>query len=69
MTFDIVVTWQISLEQYPTSAHLAAVLLTTASNSFDDIVGKSVVDLGCGTGMLACAASLIGAALMLLLRC
>lgn len=47
----------IALEQYPTSAHLASRVLFTCQNSFGDIEGKRVLDLGCGTGMLSIAAS------------
>lgn len=46
-------------EQYQTPAPIAADLLFTA---FPDISGKRVVDLGCGTGMLAIGAALLGAA-------
>lgn len=49
------------LEQYPTSAHLAAQVVHTMDSSFDDICGKVVCDLGCGTGMLSIAAALMGA--------
>ncbi|MGC9554531.1 MAG: METTL5 family protein [Thermoplasmatota archaeon] len=45
-------------EQYQTPAAIAADLLFTA---FPDIAGKRVVDLGCGTGILAIGASLLGA--------
>lgn len=48
------------LEQYPTSAHLAARLLYTADASFDDIEEKAVLDLGCGTGMLGIGATILG---------
>lgn len=49
------------LEQYPTSAHLAAQVVHTMDSSFDDISGKAVCDLGCGTGMLSIATALLGA--------
>ncbi|MCU0630428.1 MAG: METTL5 family protein [Methanoregulaceae archaeon] len=48
------------LEQYPTSAPLAARMLFHAAQN-GDITGKSVCDLGCGTGILAIGASLLGA--------
>ena len=48
-------------EQYPTSAHIASRMLFTAENTFSDISGKSVVDLGTGTGMLGIAAVMMGA--------
>lgn len=49
-------------EQYPTSPHLATQVIHTIDSSFDDITDKYVLDLGCGTGMLAIAAALMGAA-------
>ncbi len=49
-----------SLEQYQTPATIAADLLFTAY-SLGDIAGKTVVDLGCGTGILGIGASLLGA--------
>lgn len=49
-----------ALEQYQTPAPLAARLLYHALMK-GDIEGKRVVDLGCGTGMLAIGASLLGA--------
>ncbi len=49
-----------ALEQYQTPAPLAARLLYHALMK-GDIEGKSVVDLGCGTGMLAIGAALLGA--------
>ena len=51
---------KVQLEQYPTSPHLAARVIFTASEVYNDIVDKSVVDLGCGTGILAIAAQLLG---------
>jgi putative methylase len=49
------------LEQYQTPAPLAARLLYHALMK-GDIEGKSVFDLGCGTGVLAIGAALLGAA-------
>ncbi|MCX6688916.1 MAG: METTL5 family protein [Methanoregula sp.] len=49
-----------SLEQYQTPAPLAARLVYHAFMR-GDIEGKSVCDLGCGTGVLAIGASLLGA--------
>ncbi|WP_336338853.1 METTL5 family protein [Haloarcula brevis] len=46
-----------SLEQYRTPPDLAAHLVHTADLQ-DDIQGRTVVDLGCGTGMLALGAAL-----------
>jgi putative methylase len=48
------------LEQYQTPAPLAARLLYHALMK-GDIAGKKVLDLGCGTGILAVGAALLGA--------
>jgi putative methylase len=50
-----------ALEQYQTPAPLAARLLYHALMK-GDIEGKRVFDLGCGTGILAIGAALLGAA-------
>ena len=50
-----------SLEQVGTPPENAADLLTTAL-ARGDLVDRSVLDLGCGTGMLALGAALLGAA-------
>jgi len=52
---------QAALEQYQTPAPLAARLLYHALMN-GDIAGRKVVDLGCGTGILAIGAALLGAA-------
>lgn len=49
-----------SLEQYSTPAAIAADVLYIA-HSFGDIEGRRVVDLGCGTGIFAIGAALLGA--------
>jgi putative methylase len=51
---------QAALEQYQTPAPLAARLLYHALMK-GDIEGKRVCDLGCGTGVLALGAALLGA--------
>jgi putative methylase len=51
---------QAALEQYQTPAPLAARLLYDALMK-GDIEGKRVCDLGCGTGVLAIGAALLGA--------
>jgi len=48
------------LEQYSTPAPVAADLLFTAY-ALGDIAGREVVDLGCGSGILAIGAALLGA--------
>jgi putative methylase len=48
-------------EQYPTPAGIAAEVAYFAT-ARGDIVGRTVVDLGCGNGVLAIAACLLGAA-------
>jgi putative methylase len=47
-------------EQYRTPAHIAADLLWAAWKD-GDIEDKSVLDLGCGTGILSKAAAMLGA--------
>jgi len=49
------------LEQYTTSEQVAANMLYIAAYSNNDIVDKSVLDLGCGTGRLALGACYLGA--------
>lgn len=51
---------KIEFEQYPTTAHLAAHMLFTA-DSFEDIEGKTVLDLGVGCGMLLIGSIMMGA--------
>ncbi len=52
---------KIRLEQYTVSEQLAASMLYIAAYANDDIVGKSVLDLGCGTGRLSFGALFVGA--------
>jgi len=51
---------RVDLEQYRTPPELAAHLVHTADLQ-GDIEGRSVIDLGCGTGILGLAAALRGA--------
>jgi putative methylase len=50
-----------SLEQYTISIDTAATMLYIAEYSHEDIAGKRVIDLGCGTGRLALGAAFLGA--------
>lgn len=50
---------RVDLEQYRTPPELAAHLVHTA-DLHDDVDGRTVFDLGCGTGMLGLAAALRG---------
>ena len=52
---------QVHLEQYTISEQIAANMLYIAAYTNDDIVGKSILDLGCGTGRLGLGASFVGA--------
>ncbi len=49
------------LEQYSTPAAIAADIVWEAFNA-GDILGKNVIDLGCGNGVFAIGAKLMGAA-------
>jgi putative methylase len=52
---------QAELEQYTTSAQIAANMLYLAAYTNGDIIDKTVLDLGCGTGRLGLGASFLGA--------
>jgi putative methylase len=52
---------KVHLEQYTVSEQIAANMLYVAAYVNDDIVGKVVLDLGCGTGRLALGALFMGA--------
>jgi putative methylase len=49
------------LEQYTTPSNVAAETLYLAAYVYDDVISKTVVELGCGTGRLAIGAALLGA--------
>ena len=49
------------LEQYTIPPEVAAEILYTATYIYDDIIDKTIIDLGCGTGRLAIGAVLLGA--------
>nr|CAG4646518.1 EOG090X0BVL [Macrothrix elegans] len=52
---------KILLEQYETRAHIAACMLHTMESTFGDICGKTVLDLGCGCGVLGIGSLMMGA--------
>jgi putative methylase len=54
-------TPQAYLEQYTTPSEVAADTLYLAAYIYNNLVDKTVVDLGCGTGRLAIGAALLGA--------
>lgn len=49
------------LEQYTTPSLVAAETLHLAAYVYDDIINKTVIELGCGTARLAIGAALLGA--------
>ncbi|KAI5191030.1 rRNA N6-adenosine-methyltransferase METTL5 [Nematocida sp. AWRm77] len=51
---------QIKHEQYMTPAELSSAVTHVMETHYGDIEGKTVLDLGCGTGMLSAACSLYG---------
>uniref|UniRef100_A0A5F4VXB7 Methyltransferase-like protein 5 n=1 Tax=Callithrix jacchus TaxID=9483 RepID=A0A5F4VXB7_CALJA len=51
------------LEQYPTRPHIAACMLYTIHNTYDDIENKVVADLGCGCGVLSIGSAMLAAGL------
>jgi putative methylase len=53
--------YEVSLEQYPTPADIAAAILFAAHMEHDDIQNRTVCDLGCGDGIFANGAALLGA--------
>ncbi|MGE5533128.1 MAG: METTL5 family protein [Ignavibacteria bacterium] len=52
---------KVHLEQYTLSEQIAANILFIAAYTNSDIVGKSVLDLGCGTGRLSLGSAFLGA--------
>ncbi|XP_070212197.1 rRNA N(6)-adenosine-methyltransferase METTL5-like [Littorina saxatilis] len=56
---------KVKLEQYPTTPHIAARMLHTMHMRYDDIAGKSLVDLGVGCGVLGIGCCMLGAGYVL----
>ena len=52
---------QVNLEQYTTPEAVVAKVLYLVASSYEDIIGKTILDLGCGTGRFALGASYLGA--------
>src|SRR5208283_2916035 len=52
---------QAQLEQYTISESIASSMLYIAAYADNKIIGKKVLDLGCGTGRLALGACYLGA--------
>ena len=50
-----------SLEQYTIPVEVASEILFLAAHMNEDIIGKTIVDLGCGSGRLAIGAAFLGA--------
>ena len=51
----------IDFEQYPTQAHIASRMCFLIESRNQDFSNKTVIDLGCGTGILAIGAALCNA--------
>lgn len=49
------------LEQYSITPDTAAEILYLCAYTYDDIIDKTIVDLGCGTGRLGIGSALLGA--------
>ena len=58
----------VELEQYPTEGNLAAAWLTKI-NLGDSFVGKHVLDLGAGNGVLGIGAAFLGATRVTMVEC
>eukprot|EP00271_Cylindrocystis_brebissonii_P016582 TRINITY_DN4044_c0_g1_i2.p1 TRINITY_DN4044_c0_g1~~TRINITY_DN4044_c0_g1_i2.p1 ORF type:complete len:222 (-),score=47.94 TRINITY_DN4044_c0_g1_i2:1477-2142(-) len=52
---------KVELEQYPTGAHIAANMLYMVQSMYGDLEERTVLDLGCGCGILGIGAAMLGA--------
>lgn len=59
----------ITLEQYATSPELTSYIIYAALQNEDIGYGKSVLDLGSGTGMLSIGSAIVGSSSVLLVDC
>jgi hypothetical protein len=60
---------KIELEQYPTSVHLTSAIILSALAKGDAGPGTSVIDLGCGTGILGLGFALVQCDMVYLIDC
>ncbi|KAL4229212.1 Methyltransferase-like protein 5 [Mactra antiquata] len=58
---DVFENPKVKLEQYPTTPHIAACMLHTIHTRYNDIEDKTILDLGCGCGILCIGAVMLGA--------
>lgn len=59
----------ITLEQYATSPELTSYIIFAALAKNDIGYGKTVLDLGCGTGMLSIGSAIVGTSHLILVDC
>jgi len=52
---------KLKLEEYSLDSKSAAKILSVAGMIYNDVTNKRIIDLGCGTGILAIGAALLGA--------
>eukprot|EP00569_Conticribra_weissflogii_P008502 CAMPEP_0171369006 /NCGR_PEP_ID=MMETSP0879-20121228/7097_1 /TAXON_ID=67004 /ORGANISM="Thalassiosira weissflogii, Strain CCMP1336" /LENGTH=141 /DNA_ID=CAMNT_0011877269 /DNA_START=25 /DNA_END=446 /DNA_ORIENTATION=- len=60
---------KVALEQYPTSVHLTSSIVLTALSKNDAGPGTTILDLGCGTGMLGLGFALVRSDMVYLVDC
>jgi putative methylase len=53
--------YKVNLEQYPTPPNIVSAILYSAEMENNDISNRTVCDLGCGDGIFAIGAALLGA--------